>query len=180
MKGIYQSVPFISHTRALSQTPNRIARTFLFCFMTGPYPTYQNNFCKCEWQAFLASPRHIDNSHHRDSDSLVCTCSHIQILWPEQLKQGLAQVKSLSLTWKPFTLNSRHPYTQDIIHKEVMQQVFHRAALNICGRTGDWASFQKLLLCRFSLGLCSGFPESWAQVIHVPQPPRVLHGTTGL
>lgn len=65
---------------------------------------------------------------------------------------------SLSLTWKPFTLNSRDSYTQDIIHKEVMQQVFHRAVLNIVGGQGSELVF-KNYYCRFSLGLCSGFPR---------------------
>lgn len=72
--------------------------------------------------------------------------THSKILWLEQLKQELAQVKSMSLTWKPFILNSRGPYTQGIIHKEVMQQVFHRATLNTVGGQGTKLVFKTILL----------------------------------
>lgn len=63
---------------------------------------------------------------------------HSKVLWPEQLKQELAQVKSIRLTWKPFTL---YPYTRGIIDKEVMRQVFHRAVLNIVGGQGTGLVF---------------------------------------
>lgn len=73
------------------------------------------------------------------------------------------------LTWKPFTL---YPYTRGIIDKEVMRQVFHRAVLNIVGGQGTGLVFKKyfIIVGLVYIGV-QVFPESWAQVIHVPQPP---------